>query len=180
VTTSPMTDQDIMDACDILFKRFGKTSMVAQAIGISERFVKRYVKYARLPDSIKEAVDKGQLGDPTKAISVALKATDALQYEPEGTVPEEKVLALSKILAKKIPKEQNDIVSEAKKDPEKDLKDIVQIASAPRKSKGKSLEIIMDDTDYSRLENYQEKNKKGSPEDAALEILADGLEKAGF
>ena len=185
VTTNPMTVPDIMDACDVLFKRYNDTKLVAKAIGISENFVIKYVKYSRLPVNLKKLVDTGQLNTgkenekPTDSISIALKAVDALQYRPGGDVDEDKVVQLAMIMRDKTASQQNDIVDEARKDPEREVKDIVKKADNPVK-KRKVLKLGIDVDQFDRLDTYREKSKKGSTEDAALELIADGLERAGF
>lgn len=179
ITTNPMTTQDIMDSCDMLFKRYGDTKLVAKAIGIKESFVKKYIKYERLPQSLKKAVDSGQLSDdPNKAIGIALKAADALQSEEGGKISETKIVEFAKVLAKKTAKEQKDLVDEAKRDPARSLPEISAKAAAPKKEK--KLILVMDTADYSRLENFGKKEKSSSAEDAALGLIADGLGRAGF
>lgn len=177
VTTNPMTLNDTISACEMLFKRFGNAKMVAENVGLSPKIVRKYVKFARLPQSLKDAYDKGDLGkDPKKALNVALRATDALTAD-DNNVDEEKVLEFAKILGKKIGIEQKELESEAKKDPSRPIEEIVKKAT-PRKNI-KKLEIVMDQDLYGRLETYSENQKLESPEDAASELITDGLNRAG-
>lgn len=177
VTTNPMTLSDTISACEMLFKRFGSTKMVAESVGLSPKIVRKYVKFARLPQSIKNAYDKGELGkDPKKALNIAIRATDALTSD-DNDVDEEKILEFAKILAKKIGKEQKELENEARKDPSRPIEEIVKKAT-PRKNI-KKLEIVMDQEQYGRLETYSENQKLESPEDAASELITDGLNRAG-
>jgi ParB/RepB/Spo0J family partition protein len=185
VTSNPMTVPDIMDACDVLMKRYNDTKLVAEAIGISVTFVNKYVKYSRLPEILKKAVDSGQLNTgkknerPEDPISLALKAVEALKYRAGGHVSEEKLLELAKIMRDKTATQQNDIVEEAQKDPEREVNEIVKKADNPSK-KRKILKLGIDDEQLDRLDDYREKSKKGSTEDAALDLIAEGLDRAGF
>jgi ParB family chromosome partitioning protein len=178
VTSAPMNTSDIMDACEMLFKRYLSAKKVAETVGISERIVKKYVKFARLPQSLKDAYDKGELGDNANtAINVALKAVDALNYEANGKVDEKKVLEFAKVLANKTGTQRRDLEEEAKKDPSRAITEIEKKASTPKKTK--KLELIIPPEDYSRLETYSEKQKTGSAEEAALDLIVEGLERAG-
>lgn len=177
VTQSPMTLSDTITACEMLFKRFGSEKMVAETVGLSPKIVRKYVKFARLPQSLKDAYDKGDLGkDAKKALNIALRATDALTAV-DNNVDEKKVLEFAKIMAKKIGAEQKDLEEEAKKDPSRPIEDIVQ--KAAHRKNIKKLEIVMDDEVYGRLEAYSEIEKKATPEDAASELITDGLNRAG-
>jgi len=178
VTTNPMTLSDTISACEMLFKRFGSTKMVAESVGLSPKIVRKYVKFARLPQSLKDAYDRGELGkDPKKSLNVALKATDALTSD-DNVVDEQKVVEFAKILAKKTGAEQRDLEKEAKKDPSKTVEEIEQKAAAPKNIM--KLEIVMDPEVYGRLETYSENQKLEGPEDAASELITDGLKRAGI
>ena len=178
VTTNPMTLSDTISACEMLFKRFGSTKMVAESVGLSPKIVRKYVKFARLPQSLKDAYDRGELGkDPKKSLNVALKATDALTSD-DNDVDEQKVVEFAKILAKKTGAEQRDLEKEAKNDPSKTVKEIEQKAAAPKNIM--KLEIVMDPKVYGRLETYSENQKLEGPEDAASELITDGLKRAGI
>jgi len=179
LTRNPMVTSDIMDACDMLFKRYnGSVKLVSQKTGLHAKIINKYVKFARLPQIVKEAFDKGELGsDPKKAMVSAMGAVNMLDYTPEGQVDEKKVLDFAKLLAKKTATEQRDLQIVAKMDPTQPLEKMEEKAKQPRQVK--KLPLVIDNEDYSRLESYTDKTNSGSPENAAVDLIHDGLDRAG-
>ena len=56
LTQLPVTLADAIDACDVLFKKYGDEKIVAKRYGISENIIKKYVKFARLPKILQDKV----------------------------------------------------------------------------------------------------------------------------
>jgi hypothetical protein len=100
LTQLPVTLADAIDACDVLFKKYGDVKIVAKKYGISEKIVKKYVKFARLPKLLQDnlaTINK----NPKAAMTLAIEATDILNWFKDGDVPPEKVLELAKKLGEK-------------------------------------------------------------------------------
>jgi ParB/RepB/Spo0J family partition protein len=179
LTQVPMTLDDIITACETLFKRYGTEKKVAEKCGISPKTVKKYVKFARLPQELKDAYDKGQIpGEPRKALDSCLKAVDGLNYEHGGDVPISKVIEFAKKLATKTAGEANDMVTEAQNDPSRPVTEIEKDSTKPKKMKKRILILSSEDDD--KLVEYAEKGEQPSPEDAALGLVVEGLRQAGF
>ena len=175
-----MTDADIKDACDMLWKRYQNYKEVADAIGVKIDFVKRYLKYEALPPLLKQAIKDGSLGDPStkKPVDVAIKAVDGLDYFESG-VDEQKVLDFALILAnKKSAQERGDLYKEAKKNPVRSIEEIEKKAKIPHTRK--TLRIIIENEDYDRLEKYKDNQNTDSIEESANKLIVDGLERAKF
>ena len=54
LTHLPMTMADIVDACNVLFKKYNDPTIVAKKTGVSKILVNRYVKFARLPKLVQD------------------------------------------------------------------------------------------------------------------------------
>ena len=102
LTQLPMSMTDKIQACTYLYERFADVKIVSEELGISVYFVKKYVKYARLPIFLKQAVDDGTIdSNPKISLKNALNAIDALAWSPDSDINEEKVLKFAKILSEK-------------------------------------------------------------------------------
>lgn len=55
-----MNIDDISDATDVLYKKFGDIAKVALSLGVTESKVKSYLDYKAVPDEIKKFVGKGK------------------------------------------------------------------------------------------------------------------------
>jgi len=51
-----MSEDDISDACDYLYKKLGKVLEVARRLGVSERKVRKYLGYKNVPEELKGLV----------------------------------------------------------------------------------------------------------------------------
>lgn len=101
ITQLPMTNPDLIKAVTDLYNVYGDYEMVRQEFGISKRMVDKYVRLARLPETLKTAIQEGEIHhNPKKAENAALRAVDALQYTKNGSVPEDNVLEMAKAMAR--------------------------------------------------------------------------------
>ena len=178
LTQLPMTLEDSIEACTFLFERYGDEDIVAKKYGISKSLVKKYVRFARLPDFLKEACRSGELGNnPKKAMNTALKAIDSLNWEKGVDVEDVKVKRFAKLLADKSKdsaSEANDIADEAKQDSSRSVEEIAEAASKQKKKK--IYKIPLNDEYDSKLNNYAEKEGL-EPNDAALNLVVESLDQ---
>jgi ParB/RepB/Spo0J family partition protein len=101
ITQLPMTKPDLIKAVTDLYNVYGDYEMVRQEFGISKRMVDKYVRLSRLPETLKTAIQKGEIHpNPTKAENMAIRAVDALQYTKNGPIPEDQVLEMAKAMAR--------------------------------------------------------------------------------
>lgn len=101
LTQIPMHDFDSMRAVTKLYDKYNDYKMVQEAFGITKNTVDKFVRLARLPDSLKVAVQNGEISNAPKiAETAALQAVDSLKYVKGGDVPESDVLEFAKIYAK--------------------------------------------------------------------------------
>jgi len=177
LTQLPMTLEDSIEACTFLFERYGDMKIVAKKHGISESLVKKYVTFGRLPDFLKDACKKLELGtDPKKAMNYALKAVDSLGWEPGGEVSDEKVLKFAKLISQKAKTsttEANDLEEAAKQDP---TRSIDEIAKSATQAKHKHKYIVpLDDKYQAKLKTYSSTTNQ-EPEEAATSLVMESLD----
>ena len=115
ITQIPMTKPDLIQTVTRLYNVYGNYKMIQQKFGITPKQIDIYVRMARLPEPIKDAIRDGKIcPNPKTAETVALKAVDATNYTKNGTVSVENVLELAReMTGGKI--DQNAIAVEAKK-----------------------------------------------------------------
>lgn len=178
LTQLPMTLEDSIEACTYLFERYGDEGIVAKKHGISKTLVKKFVRFARLPDFLKESCRNGDLGkDPKRAMNTALKAVDSLNWEKGGDVDDAKVIRFAKLLAEKSKdsaSEANDIADEARQDSSRSVEDIAKAATKQKKKK--LYKIPLNDVYDKKLANYADK-EGADPEDALLHLVVESLDQ---
>lgn len=170
VTKEDMVPMDIIDACDEFYKKYGSVRMVAEQIGLTEHFVRKYVKYVRLPTIVQEHVDQGKLDMDT-----AIRAADAYKYDT-GTGNEDKILELAASTQKLSRSQQRDITKSLQVEPGKPIKVAIEEATQPKESKQIVIEMISET--YDRIDQYRKYNKLKSVESASEKLIEIGLEKS--
>ena len=171
ITQLPMTNPDLIKAVTDLYNVYGDYDMVRQEFGISKKMVDNYVKLARLPDELKQAIQNGEIhSNPKTAEDVSLKAVDALNYTKNGPVPVDKVVELAKEMAKPETVTQ-DLVKEAKKGGT--TEEIKARASKRAKSK---ISIDLDTAVAEKLKNVADSNGE-TEKGRATQYVIDGVER---
>jgi len=174
LTQLPMTLEDSIDACTYLFEKYGDEAIVAKKHGISKSLVKKYVRFARLPDFLKEACRTGDLGkDPKKSMNIALKAVDSLNWERNGDVEDEKVLKFAKLLAAKTATEATDLSEEAQQDNTRSVEEIAQAATKQKKKK--QYRVTLEEKHDGKLNSYAD-TEGLDPNDAATTLVVESLD----
>lgn len=64
-----MNADDISDACDYLYQRYGSVSKVAERLGVAEPTVRKYLGYKNVPEELKELVREKSI-TPSQAIFI--------------------------------------------------------------------------------------------------------------
>ena len=72
-----------------MFQQYADVKITARRYGISEKIVKKYVKFERLPEFLKERVASKQI-----RLDIALKVIDALDWTEDGRESSETLLAI--------------------------------------------------------------------------------------
>ena len=100
LTQLPVTLADAIDACDSLFKKYGDERIVSKKYGISEKIVKKYVKFARLPKLLQDIIPELHK-NAKSALNIALDAADSIDWDRDDPKSIEKVVDFAKRIAKK-------------------------------------------------------------------------------
>jgi len=168
----PMVMPDLIDACLDFYHRYGSMKTVAEELGLPYNEVRKYVKFERLPEKLKEMVK----ADKVK-IAVALKAVDAATL-PDGTVVEDKAAALATEMAKMDGLTQDRLVKEAQENPTASLDSLTETVRKPESKKRLVVDLLL--THYQSLKKYTEAEKSSSEEEAAAGLIIEGLESKGY
>ena len=176
LTQLPYTMTDIIDACDSLFKKFTDPKIVAKKTGISIGLVNRYVKFARLPDLLKDNLGS-IIKNPKTAVNLAVEASDALAWSKDSSVSEEKVYELAKKLGekKKVSQEEYKKLKQAAEENPTQSIQTMEEESLKIMSPIK-LSIVLDAKNGKRLTTAAERNGNDPGEEAA-ELIVFGLDR---
>ncbi len=115
LTQVQMTNSDTVKAVTDLYNIYADYVIVEKKFGITEKMVNTYVRLARLPQRLKDAIREGEISpNPKTAETVSIKAVDSTNYTKNGPIPVEHVLELAKELARGEIDQQN-LITETKK-----------------------------------------------------------------
>ena len=96
ITQVQMTNTDLVSAVTDLYNVYNDYDKVQEEFGLTRFMVDKYVKLARLPDRLKEAINQGEIhSNPKSAENSALRAVDALNWRKGGDVSADDVLELA-------------------------------------------------------------------------------------
>jgi len=157
--------RDKMQVAIELLKIFSSIDKVADRLGVHGQTARRYLGYAAVPEPIKKMVDEGKLGAIT-AVQIAQNILD----EKRAVKIAEKV--------KETPRSEDrrEIIDEAKKNPSKSPKAVVEFVKKQKKQKiTVDLTLRVADALAKACKEY-----KSNPKDIALEALEEWLEGKGF
>lgn len=170
ITQLPMTNPDLIKAVTDLYNVYGDYEMVKQEFGITKYMVDKYVRLARLPEPIKEAIQNGEIHhNPKTAENAALKAVDATNYVKNSSTPIEKVMDLAIEIAKG--DNASDIESEARRGGT--AREIVERAQKKPKSK---VSINLSTETAEKLQKVAESNGE-TEKSRATQYVVDGVDQ---
>ena len=97
ITQVQMTNTDLVKAVTDLYNTYHDYDMVQEKYGLTKYMVDKFVRLARLPERLKDAINEGEISSNTKsAENSALRAVDALKWTKGGDVEVDDVLELAK------------------------------------------------------------------------------------
>jgi ParB/RepB/Spo0J family partition protein len=101
ITQLPMTNTDLVKAVTDLYNVYRDYEMVRDTFGITKYMVDKFVSLSRLPESLIDAINGGEIHPNDKtAENAAIRAVNALQWTKGGDVDVADVLELAKEYAK--------------------------------------------------------------------------------
>ena len=158
--------KDKMWVASELLKKFGSIEKVAKITGVTTLTVKNWLGYASVPEPMKKMVSERKLGAHT-ALRIVKKIPD-----------QEKAIKIAKMI-EEIPRQKDKLetIDVAKENPDKEIKEIREIAIKRRKTPGLTLDLT------ERIAGALDKASKEyncDKEDIAIEALEEWLTKRRF
>jgi ParB family chromosome partitioning protein len=120
--------RDMVDACDILYEKYGSVPAVAQELGVSDATVMQYLAHRLVPEPVKKMVEEGKISrqDAAKVARATLPSilegnlTKAVELAEEVAKMPREVKGRAIEIAEDHPEMPTDVVlKEAKKPPER-------------------------------------------------------------
>lgn len=165
-----MKRADYVDTVQWFMDRYNSTATVAEELGISPGTVRKYLTISRLPDEIKEDINKKKY-----ETRHALKALDALGGDEtlaDVTLLRETATELRNLS----PPAQKKFVNIKKHEPNATVKDVA--AKARKRTEVYKFTVEIASDQYERIGAFQNRERLDTPERAAEELIDMGLEAA--
>ena len=165
-----MSSKDYIDACTILYHRYGSFRSVSEELGLPIHRVREYVKYEQLIPELKEQVDSGLKMD------VALRAQKAATSE-EGDIEEDKALAFADEMKAMSGLQKKQLEKAAVQHPDAPTEEIIEIGR--RQPKQHNLTVVLSVELRDALDRYA--NEEGTNRaEAAVTIIESRLVADGY
>jgi ParB family chromosome partitioning protein len=107
------------DACAILWRRFGSIRVIREMTGLSDYFIRKHVKWATLPQKLRDAVDSGEV-----QLDAATKAVEVQEYEDNPN--DDDTLEIAKQMSKLSAGQRKKVTKTKKANTHVDAKKIVE------------------------------------------------------
>jgi ParB family chromosome partitioning protein len=163
-----LTTKDLMDVCHELYKKYGSMIEVARASGLPYDDVRKYVKYDRLPDKLKELYDEKKVD-----LKTLLDASDAVGTREEDQT---KAAELALAMAKMGGDQKKRTASIVARNPDQAIEKAIEDA---KKQKVEKISFVFLETEYRALSDYAKETGQAIA-DAASELVLEGLKKEGY
>ncbi len=161
---------DLIDACTVLFKKYGSARAVAQKTGLPYAKVCQFVKYDRLITDLQKLVDKKEVD-----LKTALRAQDAASVT--GKTNKVEAVKLAKEMAPLSGAQQKKIKEELEQNPDVSVDDVIEAAKTGEKVT--QVVVTLGRQAHRSLQTYSD--AEGSTlDDAARGLIEEGLSGKGF
>ncbi len=167
-----MVEQDLIEACTFFYNTYGNMALVATELGLPYPKVRKYVKMAQLPESLKKKVQDG-----TISFDRALKAVE-FSTDENLNVDEEKSLELAIELQKMTGSQVKQVGELVRAEPSATVSELVEAGAKPPKIR--ELRIELHTSGYKSLSKYSKDTKATSESEAAVELLLEALSNKGY
>ena len=173
LTQAPMTEMDKVNAVTAVYNHFDSIGNTVKATGLSDGTVRKYVKVARLPPSLKAIVDDGEI-----KITAALDAADIHDYNADdpGKTDMSAIIATAKEMQTLAGKQKKRVKERKKEQPERPVGEIIaEVRENPRQQH--RITITIESDTYDRVSVYKDKKDDISTIEIATEhLVEEGLE----
>ena len=168
----PMDENDKIAAVTACFNEFDNMKTTAKKTGISYDHVRKYVKYERLPQVLKEMKTSGEISLNTAIVTADLYGFDTSNT---GNIDIDDIKECATELEKTTPKQKKHIKErriETGEPPKTAIKEVKN-----QKESNRSITTEVASSTYVRIEKYRGEHQLNSTALAASELIEEGLEK---
>ena len=162
-----LSPRDMSEVCDYLFDELGTPKAVADALGVGQATVNKYLSYHRIaPEPIKKLVDQKKITVP-----------DAMKIVANVWPDEEKAVKIAEKMAKMTRPEKERVFDAVREIPEESADKIIETAEKAAIQK----EIVIHlSEDYASGLDKASKDLNVDPEDIAKNVVVEWLEENGY
>ena len=171
LTQEAMSEADKIAAVTACYNQFGKMTDVSERTGISYNNVRKYVKYDRLPNVLKEMRDKGSITLQEAIDAANLHDVDSPDL---GKVPENEVKETAIALSKLSTKQKKRVFETKKTMPEEKTGIIIERVQKTKDTTRTVILEIASDT-YARVETFKAEKEHRTMAHAVEALIRDGL-----
>lgn len=165
-----MTRKDLIDLCNVLFKRYGTIKDVADETKLPYPICRKYIRYDGLPADLKSKVD-----DHEVTVDLAMKIQDVASVS--GSYDPDEAQGLVDTLKTVDNSLQRKILTLRKRHPESDLPTLVEKAEQPDLSL--RLRLVVGEELAQPLKRYSSEQDLDE-RDAVLEFIQESLHRHGY
>ena len=169
----PMGEDDKIAAVTACFNEFDNMKTTAKKTGIPYDAVRKYVKFERLPQVLKDLKSDGQI-----SLKTAIDTADLFGFDTSNTdnTSQDEVKKAAKEIETMTPK-QIKYVKEVQKETQKPPVQVIDdVRKDPQLPTQRITTEVVSDT-YQRIEQYRNKKEIKSIPLAASELIEEGLDK---
>jgi len=162
-----LSPRDMTEVCNYLFDKLGSAKAVAEALGVSQATVNKYLSYHRIaPEPIKKLVDEKKITVP-----------DAMKIVAYVWPDKEKAIKIAEKIAEMPRPEKERVFDTIREVPEEPVEKILERAE---KAKIRKEFIIHLPEDYAVALEKASKDLNVEPEDIAKNVVIEWLEENGY
>jgi ParB family chromosome partitioning protein len=162
--------KDLIDACTVLFKKYGTIQAVVDEAGLPRSQVSEYVKYDRLSSNLRELVDKGAVD-----LKAALRAQDVVAVA--GDMKPDEVVKLAKEMSRMSGAQQSKLVKQVAEEPAASVDQLIEAAKIGEKIT--QVDVTLGAMAHRALSEYA-KDEGTTQDDAARTLIEEGLSRKGL
>lgn len=168
VARKNMKEADMIDVIQIYMDKYGKTSIVAEELGLSIPTVRKYIKAGRLPKPIRDDTHNGFY-----TTANALKALNALG-DDESAVDVKTLRETARHLQQLSPHSRDKFVSIQQKEPNSKPDEVAK--KAKERTVIHKIKLTVTGDQLGKIDKYKKQERMQDVEEAALALVDLGLE----
>jgi ParB family chromosome partitioning protein len=169
-----LNQKDLIDVCTYLYKKYGTIKAVVEETGLRWDDVRKYVKYDRLVEPLKEMVDKGEVN-----MDVALRAQDAAEAaaDASGVFESDDAIKLAKEMRSMSQAQRKKIQKDISNSPNPSVDEVIE--QAKRGGKITQILVTLGASAHQSLHRYAA-DEGASIDSVAADLIEQGLRDKGY